>query len=410
MTSFFYNCAIYLYKSLIFIVSKFNPKARLWIDGRKDWQEKLKIKINQHPQVFWFHAASLGEFEQGRPLLEHYRKNHPNAFILLTFFSPSGYEIRKHYALADYVCYLPIDTPKSARQFIQIVHPKLVFFIKYEFWFNYMAELKHQNIPLYLISGVFHERQVFFKPYGRWFASQLSAFKMFFLQNQASADYLSRLGYQNYQVVGDTRFDRVCQTAEQIERQTMVDRFTDGAATLVIGSSWPVDEAFIFPYLNARKQYKYIIAPHQIDMGHIEQIQKSLTLKSILWTDLPNEAHPENYQVLIVNTIGHLSSLYAYGHWAYIGGAFGSGLHNILEAAVFGLPVVFGPKTKKFPEAQNLILAGGAIQLKATNDWDQIADILFNDNSKRTEMGHNAEQFVKNSRGAVNSILTFIFK
>ncbi len=396
---------MYAYQLIIRLAAMFNPKAKLWVKGRQDWQSQLKTAIANHNKVIWFHAASLGEFEQGRPLIEKIKAEQTDAFILLTFYSPSGYELRHNYKKADYVCYLPADTRRNAQQFLDIVKPAKVYFIKYEFWFNYIHEMQERHIPLYLISGIFAEHQVFFKPYSKWFVKQLAAFTHFFVQNAHSVDLLNQLGFNNVTLAGDTRFDRVIEIANNAVADPMVKTFVGDKKCLVIGSSWPKDEALLLPYINQNSAFKYIIAPHEIHPSHINDIQSGLRVPFQVWTKADRHQLADA-QVLIVDTIGQLSGLYQFADVAYVGGAFGSGLHNILEPAVYGIPVVFGPKYQKFQEAKDLLSHKAVCTVHNQEALFETLDDLLTNESKNYDMGQRARDFIYKSQGAVDIILS----
>jgi 3-deoxy-D-manno-octulosonic-acid transferase len=353
--------------------------------------------------VIWFHAASLGEFEQGRPLIEKIKKTHPEIFIVLSFFSPSGYELRKNYDKADYVCYLPADTQKNAQLFLTIVNPKKVYFIKYEFWFNYIKIMGEKNIPLYLISGIFSEHQVFFKFYAPWFVKQLKAFRHFFVQNTRSVTLLKSLNFDNVSLAGDTRFDRVIEIAESKTEIEDITHFVGDKKCLVIGSSWSKDEDLLCSYINSRSAYKYIIAPHEIHSQHISSILSKLKVQVQVWSRKEKD-QLDAAQVLIIDQIGMLSSIYRYADVSYVGGAFGLGLHNILEPAVYGIPVIFGPKYKKFQEAKDLLDIAAVCSISTEAELQTSLDMLLTDVDKKEQMGRSAKQFIYQSRGAVNII------
>ena len=403
--SVIYNIGIYFYRWLIGLVSLFNPKAKLWIDGRKDWKKNLINATKDAENLVWFHAASLGEFEQGRPLIERLKEEQPNTFILLTFYSPSGYEIQKNYKGADYVCYLPSDTKSNAKDFISITKPKQAFFIKYEFWYNYLSELKKIETPLFLISGIFRTDHIFFKPYGSWFRKQLLNFDKFFLQDQTSVDLIKSIGFKNTILTGDTRFDRVIQIAENSKEIKEVKQFVASEKCLVIGSSWPIEEEMLCEYINQNTEYKYIIAPHEINDTHIKEIESRLEIGYKRWSEQDNR----DTTVLIIDNIGMLSALYKYANFAYIGGAFGSGLHNILEAAVYGIPVIFGPKITRFKEAHDLIQNKAAFSVSNKAEFFEKLDLFFNNIDKSQEFGENAKRFIYKSKGASDIVWRNIF-
>ncbi len=406
--SLLYQIGIVLYVGLIRFVALFNHKASLWVQGRKNWKIKLKSAIDEHRKVYWFHAASLGEFEQARPLMEQLKKEQPDIFVLVTFFSPSGYEVRKNYQGADYVCYLPADTPQNARQFIDIVKPYKAFFIKYEFWFNYLRALNRNHIDLYLVSGVFSPRQIFFKPYGKWFRRQLSAFRYFFLQDISSQESLKQLGYKNSMVTGDTRFDRVIAVSKQPQALPLIKNFVSSQTCLVVGSSWAKDEDLLIHYINRNSDYKYIIAPHEVHEGHIQQIMNQLSVPFLRWSDLKKHETLSSQKVLIIDEIGILNSVYQFADVAYVGGAFGTGLHNILEPAVYGLPVIFGNQHHKFPEAQALIDAGGGFSIENQNDLDVLLNRFLGDKEAARRCGGKSKDFIYQGEGATDTIITHL--
>jgi 3-deoxy-D-manno-octulosonic-acid transferase len=372
-----YNLSIFLYGAVIRIAALFNTKARFFIQGRKGWEKKLKQNIQNDSNYIWFHCASLGEFEQGRPLIEEIRKQFPKYKVVLTFFSPSGYEIRKNYEGADVVCYLPLDTKQNARKFISLVKPQKVFFVKYEFWYHYITELKRNGIPLYMVSAIFRDSQHFFKntPWGRWYRNIIFAVTHFFVQNQTSAALLQQIGIKQYTLSGDTRFDRVAAIANSAKRFEIVEKFIADNQVLIAGSTWKPDEELLAEFINNQSNnpaVKFIIAPHEVSASNINRIRELLKTPSILYSETPI-SDVGKFKVLIIDSIGILSSLYQYGNVAYIGGGFGVGIHNILEAATFGLPIVFGPNYKKFQEANDLVSKDGAFTI---NNYHQLEDTL----------------------------------
>lgn len=398
-----YNIAIYFYQQIIRLVSLFDTKAQFWVKGRKQWKTQLKEGVATDGPVFWFHAASLGEFEQGRPLMEKIKKEQTDVFILLTFFSPSGYEVQKDYKGADYICYLPADTKSNAKAFVDIVNPMQVFFIKYEFWFNYMRELQAKKIPLHLISGIFHNKQIFFKSYGTWFKKQLKAFTYFFVQDPASVEKLKVLGFENAFVAGDTRFDRVIEIAEHAALIPVLSEFTKVKPCLVIGSSWPEDELFLSEYINLHPEYNYVIAPHEIKEDHLQSITSQIKLNIQRWTTM-DQGLSLDTQVILVDTIGMLSKMYRYADLTYVGGAFKTGLHNVLEAAVYGKPVIFGPNYSKFQEATALISEKAAFSINSKEALFNTLNRLFTDKIERELLGENAKAFIYKSQGAAEYI------
>ncbi len=404
-----YSIGIYLFQFIVFILSFFMPKAKLWIEGRRDWRQKLQNAIPKGSKVIWFHAASLGEFEQARSLIEKIKKEQKDIFILLSFFSPSGYEIRKNYDKADYICYLPADTPRNAKAFVQIVKPQKAFFIKYEFWYNYLAQLKKYKIPLYLVSGIFRQNQIFFKSYGFWFRKQLRSFEHFYLQDQTSLDLLNSIGYNNTVKTGDTRFDRVIEIAEQVEKISEIEHFVEQDKCLIIGSSWTKDEDLLVEYINTHPSYKYILAPHEIDETHLKRIESNLKLNYQRYSNFILQPKT-NLKIMIIDNIGMLSSVYQYATLSYVGGAFGTGLHNILEAAVYGKPVVFGPHFFKFQEANDLLAEKAVVSISNQEELFSTLDLLFTDETANKKMGKKAKDFIYKSKGAVEYIYSNIFR
>lgn len=370
---FIYNLGVRIYQLLIAVVSTFNSKAKFFRNGRIGWESRLRESIKKNDRVVWFHCASLGEFEQGRPVIESFKVKYPDIKILLTFFSPSGYEIRKNYTGADYIFYLPLDTYWNATKFIDIVNPIATIFVKYEFWYHYLNQLKKKNIPTYIISAIFRNDQIFFKSYGGWYRKFLFNFEHLFVQNEKSSELLASIGVNNVTVAGDTRFDRVVVNAQAAKVIPLIEKFVGNSRVIVAGSTWPKDEDLIIEYFKTNPHnLKLIIAPHEIHSQDIEKFREQIGLKSMRFT-LPEECDPKDAQILIIDTIGILSSVYRYGTIAYIGGGFGVGIHNTLEAAVFGIPVLFGPKFQKFQEAVELIENGTA---KAVDNYEEFSIAL----------------------------------
>ncbi len=401
---FIYSAGLWIYYLGILAASVFNPKARLWIRGRKNLFSRLQEKAGKGPLI-WIHAASLGEFEQGRPVIEEIRRRHPEYKILLTFFSPSGYEIRKHYDGADLICYLPLDTGRNARRFISLVKPVMAVFIKYEFWYHYIHQLNRNGIPVYLISGIFRSDQVFFRWYGSWFRKILFSFNHLFVQTDASLKLLHGIHANHATCAGDTRFDRVLQIASATREIPQAAMFKGDGPCLIAGSTWPGDENFLLPYINAyRGSAKFIIAPHEVQEDRIQGIARQLK-KSCIRFSQAGDAKTGDYQVLIIDNIGLLSSLYRYGDIAYIGGGFGKGIHNILEAAVFGLPVIFGPRYSKFSEAVELLQLGGACSFSSMDDLKTTMDRWLGDKEERSGPGKISGDFVRRKAGATDLII-----
>jgi 3-deoxy-D-manno-octulosonic-acid transferase len=403
-----YNLGIRVYYFIILLVSPFNRKARLWIRGRKGIFNQLREKIDPGSEIIWFHCSSLGEFEQGRPVIEKIRETLPGRKILLTFFSPSGYEIRKNWPGADYIYYLPLDTRKNAATFISLVKPQIAFFVKYEFWFHYLSQLKQSDIKTYLISGIFRFRQIFFRSCGRWFRNILRSFTHFFVQDQDSAYLLKSAGFNNITVCGDTRFDRVYAIAGKATELPLIRSFVSGKMTLIAGSTWPPDEQIIVQFINENNlPVRFIFAPHEIHEREIRQLQESIKRKSARYSSAV-ESDIDDAEVLIIDTIGILSSVYQYGNIAYIGGGFGKGIHNILEAATFGLPVIIGPNFKNFREANDLIRKNGAFSISNYDYFKNILNNLFSDNQLLNKAGEIAREYVRNNLGATDTITKFV--
>lgn len=360
----FYNLSVFFYSLLVRFASLFNPKAKQWVQGRKDILKKIAKEVEGETNLVWFHSASLGEFEQGRPVIEAFRAKYPEYKIVLTFFSPSGYEIRKNYEGVDYVFYLPVDSKKNAKAFIRIIDPKMVFFIKYEFWYHYLNQLRKQEIPTYIFSTIFRKNQMFFKPYGGLYRKILKAFTHFFVQNEESIKLLKGIGFENVSLAGDTRFDRVYTIAKQAKVLDQVEDFAQNRPVMIAGSTWPKDEENIISYINnADKDYKFIIAAHEVDENHIKSIVNAIEKPYVRFTSA-TKAEIDAAEVLVVDCIGILSSLYRYADVSYIGGGFGRGIHNTLEAACYGLPVIFGPNYHKFKEAKDLLALGALLHMK----------------------------------------------
>jgi len=405
---FLYNLLTYIAGSLLQLVALFSNKMKLFIDGRKDVFETISQQLDKEDKTIWFHSASLGEYEQGLPIMERIRELYPKHKIVLTFFSPSGYEIRKNTKAADVVVYLPLDTRANARKFVELVRPELAFFIKYEFWPNYLNELKKRNVTTYLISGIFRKDQAFFKWYGGFYREALKTFEHFFVQNESSKLLLHKIGFTNVTISGDTRYDRVSAILERDNNLPYIEDFINDKTTIVFGSSWPKDEAMFTDFINASSDVKFIIAPHTIGAEHINDIKNSITKKTVLFSEMESKDLAE-YDVFIINTIGILGKIYSYADIAYIGGGFGTaGLHNILEPAAFGLPIVIGPNHEKFPEAAAMIHMGGCISVNSKQELeDTFSSLLYNDDYRR-ETGHAAGTFVSMNRGAVEVIMNYL--
>ena len=388
------------------IASLFNKKVKKMWAGERQAVKVLKEKVDPEARYIWFHAASLGEFEQGRPLIEHLRETHPEYKILLTFFSPSGYEVRKNYEGADIICYLPLDTIRNARRFLRAVKPVMAFFIKYEFWYNYLHILQHRGVPTYSVSSIFRPDQIFFQWYGRQYGRVLKCFTHFFVQNMESKALLAKLGITDVDVVGDTRFDRVLQIKEASKQLPIVEQFTAHTQKVfVAGSSWLPDEDIFIKYFDIHKDWKLIIAPHVISDEHLSQIFELLKGRRVVRYTEATEENVKDAEVLIIDCFGLLSSIYHYGTVSYVGGGFGVGIHNVLEAAVWDIPVVFGPNNKHFQEAQGLMLVQGGFEIK---DYQSFRDLMMRfetDASFLQNAGENAGAFVKSRAGATAKVM-----
>ncbi len=402
-----YNIAIYLYLLGVAIAALFDKKVRTMWRGERAAFDKLRREVDPEASYVWFHAASLGEFEQGRPLMERLRKLHPEYKILLTFFSPSGYEVRKDYDGADIICYLPLDTPFNARRFLRLVRPVKVFFIKYEFWYNYLHILKHRGVPVYSVSSVFRPDQIFFRWYAREYAKVLRCFTRFYVQNDVSRELLAKIGITDVTVTGDTRFDRVLSIREQAKDLPVVEAFKGDGKVFVAGSSWTPDEDIFIPFFNSHKDWKLVIAPHVVAEEHLRQIADKLDGRVVRYTQVtPDEARRAD--CLIIDCYGLLSSIYRYGDVAYVGGGFGVGIHNVLEAAVWNIPVVFGPNNGRFIEAQGLKAANGGFEISSKDDFDRIMTRMMTDGKALACAGKAAGDYVASCTGATEKILDAI--
>ena len=430
-----YNLIIYIYLCGVAIASLFNEKVRKMWRGERQAVRILKEKVDPNAQYVWFHAASLGEFEQGRPLMEQLRREHPEYKILLTFFSPSGYEVRKNYEGADIICYLPLDTIRNARRFLRAVHPVMAYFIKYEFWYNYLHILKHRGVPVYSVSSIFRPDQVFFRWYGRQYAHVLRCFTRFFVQNEVSRQLLAKIGITDVLVVGDTRFDRVLQIKAAARQLPIVQSFVGSEAKVfVAGSSWQPDEEIFIPWLNEHPDWKIIIAPHVIDTDHLQQIEHMLTGRKVMrYTSAECRVESVEFaaategsadsaavansplstlhstlqdaDVLIIDCFGLLSSIYHYADVTYVGGGFGVGIHNTLEAAVWDVPVIFGPNNQRFQEAQGLKACGGGYEISSADDFRQVMQQFLSNPQALQHAGQQAGAFVQKMTGATQLIL-----
>lgn len=402
-----YQLVIYIYLCGVAIASLFNKKVRTMWRGERQALRILKEKVDPNAQYVWFHAASLGEFEQGRPLMERLRKEHPEYKILLTFFSPSGYEVRKNYEGADIVCYLPLDTIRNSRRFLRAVRPCMAFFIKYEFWYNYLHILKHRNVPVYSVSSIFRPDQIFFRWYGRQYSFVLKCFTRFFVQNEYSKELLAKIGITNVDVVGDTRFDRVAQIKEAAKQLPLVSAFKGDAQVFVAGSSWPPDEDIFIPFFSQHRDWKMIIAPHVIGEDHLRQIEAKVQGKVVRYTHATID-NVKDADCLIIDCFGLLSSVYQYGEVAYVGGGFGVGIHNVLEAAVWDMPVIFGPNNQRFQEAQRLKAVGGGFEIASEDDFRRVMSSFMNAPSALAHASSEAGRYVQSLVGVTEKILKII--
>lgn len=404
-----YNIAIFLYGWAIRLVSIRHRKAQLWVAGRKQLLERMAEAIDPKSRIVWLHAASLGEFEQGRPIIEALRKEHPEYKILVTFFSPSGYEIRKNYAGADYIFYLPLDTPRNVRRLLDIIHPEFVIFVKYEFWLNLLHELRRRQIRTYVVSAIFRRKSIFFRFYGGMWRNALESFDVMFVQNEESKQLLAELGFDNVMIAGDTRFDRVAEIAQQAKRIEMIERFRGERPLFIAGSTWGPDEELLIPLMNANPEVRFVIAPHEMDQTRINHLISQTAGGAVRFTQCNEQTDFTHTQLLILDTMGMLSSVYGYASWGYIGGGFGVGIHNTLEAATFGLPIAFGPNYRKFKEACDLLSLGAAASI---NNYEELAawfSPLRDDESLRLSAGRSAKEYTQRHLGATRLILRTIF-
>lgn len=402
-----YNLVIHGYLLGVMLASLFDKKVATMWKGERQAIDMLRSKIEPDARYIWFHAASLGEFEQGRPLMERIRRDYPEYKILLTFFSPSGYEVRKNYEGADIICYLPLDTNRNALAFLSTVKPVMAFFIKYEFWYNYLHILKERNIPTYSVSSIFRKEQVFFKWYGKHYSKVLKCFTRFFVQNERSRQLLSMRGIDAVDVVGDTRFDRVLQIKAASKRLPVVEAFKNGAKVFVAGSSWQPDEEIFIRFFNDHPDWKLVIAPHVISEDHLRQIMSRLKRKVVRYT-MTDAVEAANADVLIIDCFGLLSSIYRYGEVAYVGGGFGVGIHNVLEAAVWEVPVFFGPNNKRFREAQGLKRSGGGFEITSYEEFEKAMSAFISQPDTISRAGKAAGEYVQSLSGATDKIMDAI--
>ena len=412
--SVLYNIAIWCYGVLIGVVGLFNNKAKLFSQGRKGLLKKIAAEVDHSAPIVWFHCSSVGEFEQARPLIEWYKENATNYKILLTFFSPSGYEMRKNYPLADWIYYLPVDTASNARKFLDAVKPEKTVFIKYEFWYNYLNELRKRGIKTYIVSAIFREEQVFFKPWGGLFRKMLSSFTALFVQDELSGKLLESIGIKdNVIICGDTRFDRVNQITASSKEFPAISKFSKDSFTILAGSTWPPCEEILAATVKNFSKVKLVIAPHEIHKEHIAKILETFKgYKLVKFSEIKDDSDPrlESSNVLLIDCMGILSSIYRYGDFAYIGGGFGVGIHNILEAATYGIPVAFGPKYQKFKEARDLVALQGATPVRSQEEFYALLDKLVKNKPVREERGKVCLDYVKKNLGATEKIIGIIEK
>jgi 3-deoxy-D-manno-octulosonic-acid transferase len=404
-----YFLSILIYPVVILLASPFNKKAKLWIQGRRNWRKNLREKINSADKHIWVHCASLGEFEQGRPLIERIKETAPDYKIVLTFFSPSGFELRKNWPIADYIFYLPADTTSNASGFIEIIRPSMVLFVKYEFWNNYISEISRRNIPLYLVSGIFRPDQHFFKWYGRFFRNMLKKFTHIFVQDDRSVELLESIGIQNVSISGDTRFDRVHQISQEALDLPLIDKFRAGERLFLAGSSWKEDEEIISAYVNSDPaKMKWVFAPHEVDKSNIDRLEKLFKTSVVRYSQYNEDS--DSARVMIIDNVGILASAYRYAYIAAVGGGFGKGIHNILEAACWGVPVLFGPDYKDFKEAVDLIKEGGAYCYKNQTECNVIMDKWLESSNIYQSSSDIMKRYIQINLGATEKILNIILQ
>lgn len=407
---FLYNILILVAGFVLKIAALFNKKIKLFIDGRKQTFFELQQGISETDEVIWIHCASLGEFEQGRPIIEKLKLKFPTKKVVLTFFSPSGYEVRKNYEYADVVCYLPLDSAQNARKFLDIVHPQLAIFVKYEFWPNFLKELKKNNVETLLISGIFRKNQPFFNWYGAFMRKSLTTFAHFFVQDENSKQLLNNINFNNVTVSGDTRFDRVFEIIQQNNKLSFIEEFINDKYTVVAGSTWKEDETMLVDYINnkASENEKFIIAPHNINADDVADLKNSISKKVVLFSEMDTK-NLSDYQVFIIDTVGILTKIYSYADLAYVGGGFTkTGVHNVLEPATFGIPIIIGPNYQKFNEAIDLVKNKACFVVDDSNGLSLHLGEFFHMNEMRTEAGKKAKKYVVDKTGATLKILNYI--
>ncbi len=403
-----YNVLIFFLGKAVWFASAFNPKARQWMKGRQNLLEKIALELDHEAQHIWFHCASSGEFEQGRPVIEKFKADNPGVKVVVTFYSPSGFEMRKNYPLADHVFYMPLDSPFQARRFVEYVNPRMAVFVKYEYWFNHLNALHEKKIPVIVISAIFREKQMFFKWWGGWFRKQLKKITYFFVQDKISQTLLYKIDVRNVVVSGDTRFDRVFQISKNPPSFEKVEKFIQGSVIFLGGSTWPADDELIVSLINKdSNDIRFILVPHEIHDAYTSKLMRQIEKPVVKYSSYDEKSFMEA-KVLIVDQMGMLSGLYQYASMAYIGGGFGKGIHNILEPATFGMPVVFGPNYKKFAEAKELIYYGGAFPVTNKADLEQVYLKLLGNYELLKQSSDVAREYVNMKRGATKTIIVFL--
>ncbi len=405
---YLYNFALLLYVWLVRLVALWHKKAKLWSEGRRDIFRRMAGCISPEDRVVWVHVASLGEFEQGRPIIERVREEYPQYKILLTFFSPSGYEIRKEYSGADYIFYLPLDTPRNVRRFLDVAHPEIAIFVKYEFWLNMLSELRRRSIQTYIVSAIFRPNSIFFKPYGGLWRRALESFETIFVQNNESRELLAKLGFDNVIVAGDTRFDRVAQIAQSAQKIDLIESFCGTSPLFVAGSTWSSDEELLIELINENRDIKFVIAPHEMDEARIAALIAKCRGGAIRYTEAV-EGGKMGAQLLILDTVGLLSSTYQYAKWAYIGGGFGAGIHNTLEATTFALPIAFGPKYQKFKEARDMVHLGAAHSITSFEELRDWFIPLRDDAEFCMRVSRKSKEYTQLHQGATEIFIRSVF-
>ena len=403
-----YNIAMGCYRLGVALAAPWNTKAKLWRDGRKSLFDRMRESIDPSAPTIWVHVASLGEFEQGRPIIEKIKAERPEYKILLTFFSPSGYEIRKNYPGADYIFYLPLDTPSNAREFLDIVKPQMAVFVKYEYWINLLAELKNRDIPTYIVSAIFRRDSIFFRSTGAMWREALKSFELLFVQDDNSKSLLAELGHENVVVAGDTRFDRVAQIAAAAKKIDLIEQFKGDSRLFVAGSSWGPDEELIVRLANENPTIKFIVAPHEMEQARMAKIEQSAVGCAVRYTYIDGDISDK--QILILDTMGMLSSVYGYADFSYIGGGFGVGIHNTLEAATFGLPIAFGPNYQKFKEARDMIALGGATSVSNYEELERWFAPLRDDSEHLAAVSQISKDYTARNQGATDKFFDMVFK